>query len=49
MNIAFTALVLILVVAGALAWLVSGLAIALLLGRVIRNADRQAPEEGDRQ
>ncbi|HEX2551173.1 MAG TPA: hypothetical protein VHK64_06230 [Nocardioidaceae bacterium] len=45
MTVALTALVWALVIAGAAAWIVSGVALALMLGRVIRNADRQVPRD----
>ena len=43
MNAVVTTAVLLIVAAVGVAWVVSGLALFLLLGRVIRNGDRQIP------
>jgi hypothetical protein len=45
MTFALTALVWFFVILGALAWLVSGVALALWIGKAIRRRDREIPRD----
>jgi len=49
MSTVTTGALLLIIVACVAAWLVSAVAVGLLIGRAIKIRNRQAPEEGDRQ
>ena len=49
MSTVTTGALLLIIAACAVAWVVSAVAVGLLIGHAIKIRNRQAPEEGDRQ